>query len=391
MSQSSPPRQPSATPAASAPARPAAAALDRAGVPRRVGAPARTGESDRAGRAGWLAAAWAGASALLALVWTVTGRGYPFGAHDRNGEVSLLRLVPPAAGAPLYAGLLLVAAVLALAVAGQYAVRPARPVRLAVLGLGWLLALVLLVVVPDARVLIVLGYAPMLLLGAPFGWPPVDYSRIFDWPLANKLSAVLGGLLLVRALLSWQFRTAGGCAGCGRRAGATGWTSAAAAAGWGRWAARVAAVIPLLYAATRFAWAAGIPLGISPAFLAEMHRTGLVWAGAGLGAFAVVGAILTTGLVRPWGEAFPRWLPGLAGRRVPISLAVVPALLVGVAVTAAGVGLLANPQFWRMGGYAHVTTLPMMLWPLWGAALVAAAAAYHLRRRGACARCGRSG
>ena len=104
------------------------------------------------------------------------------------------------------------------------------------------------------------------------------------------------------------------CPACGRNDHERGWTTPTSAARWGRWAAYTAAVIPVAYALTRFAWAAGIPLGISRDFLAEMRETGLVWAGAGLGAFATVGAILTLGLVRPWGERFPRWLPGLAGR-----------------------------------------------------------------------------
>ena len=46
-------------------------------------------------------------------------------------------------------------------------------------------------------------------------------------------------------------------------------------------------------------------------------------AGLGLAAAAIGGAWLTWGLVRPWGERFPRWMLGLAGRRVPVGLAVV--------------------------------------------------------------------
>ena len=48
------------------------------------------------------------------------------------------------------------------------------------------------------------------------------------------------------------------------------------------------------------------------------------------------GAILTLELVLRWGEVFPRWIPFLGGKRVPISLAVVPASLVAVLVTRAG-------------------------------------------------------
>ncbi|MEV0211755.1 hypothetical protein [Micromonospora sp. ALFpr18c] len=191
-------------------------------------------------------------------------------------------------------------------------------------------------------------------------------------------------------MLAWQRRTAGSCVGCGRDDTDQGWTTPAAATRWGRWAAGIAAAIPLAYASTRFAWAAGIPLGISREFLTEMQDTGLVWAGFGLGAFATVGAILTLGLVQSWGERFPRWMVGLAGRRVPVTLAVVPATLVAIAVTAASLGLLSNPTFWELTGGISLTGAPMLLWPVWGVALGAATYAYHLRRRGACRRCDRA-
>lgn len=84
---------------------------------------------------------------------------------------------------------------------------------------------------------------------------------------------------------------------------------------WGRWATYVAVGVPVVYAVTRWAWALGIPLGISEELLREGQRSGLWLAGAALATMGVGGAILTLGLVRRWGEAFPRWMIGLAGRR----------------------------------------------------------------------------
>ncbi|RZU73510.1 hypothetical protein EV384_1915 [Micromonospora kangleipakensis] len=341
----------------------------------------------RAGRAAPLAAGWLGLWGVLALVATVTGTGYPFGVDDPDGDANLLRLIPDPVGPPLFAALLLTAAVAALAM--NEPAHPSRPLRALLLGYGWTVAFVLAVVVPDARVLIILGYAPMLLLGAPFGWPPVDYADVFTWALFARAAAMAGGVLLALAVLGWQRRTAGACPGCGRDGADHGWTTPAAAARWGRWAAYVAAAIPTLYALTRFAWAAGIPLGIPRSFLDEMQESGLVWAGAGLGAFAVVGAILTLGLVQRWGERFPRWMVGLAGRRVPVLLAVVPAALVSLAVTAATLGLVTNPEFWHLTGGFSMASAPMLLWPFWGPALAAATYAYQLRRRGVCRRCDR--
>lgn len=109
----------------------------------------------------------------------------------------------------------------------------------------------------------------------------------------------------------------------------------------------------------------------------DLHASGAVWTGAWLGTFAIIGAILTLGLVQRWGERFPRWLPGLAGRPVPVRLAVVPALVVSALVTSAGLGLTSNASRFTGGFWFY---LPQLLWPVWGVALAAAALAYHLRR-----------
>ena len=337
-----------------------------------------------------LAAGWLGLWGVLALIGTLTGAGYPFGAERPPTAATSTccawcRWRWPPRSSPAYC---CTAAVAALAMS-RPAARPPGPLRALLAGYGWAVAFVLVLVVPDVRVLIVLGYLPILIVGAPFGWPPVDYADIFNWALFGRFAALAGGLLLAGAVLAWQRRTAAACVGCGRDHTDRGWTTPAAAARWGRWAAGIAAAIPFTYALTRFAWAAGIPLGISREFLTEMQDTGLVWAGFGLAAFATVGAILTLGLVQRWGERFPRWMLGLAGRRVPVTLAVVPATLVAISVTAASLGLLSNPKFWELTGGLSLTGAPMLLWPLWGVALGVATYAYHLRRRGACRRCDR--
>ncbi|MEK8226632.1 hypothetical protein NKG05_11880 [Oerskovia sp. M15] len=83
---------------------------------------------------------------------------------------------------------------------------------------------------------------------------------------------------------------------------------------------------------------------------------------------------------------------GLAGKRVPVSLAVVPASLVAVAVVPAGLEMIASlvrtsPEMdvssWAMFG-------PGLLWPVWGVALGVATYAYAARRRGMCRVCGRA-
>lgn len=330
------------------------------------------------------AALFAAGSGTLALVATVTGRGFPFGPHDPGNGASPLRALDPAVGAPLFAAVLLITAVVLLFLHGP--ARPPGPARAAILAWCWAVVVALEIVVPDIRVLTFAGYLPVLIVGAPFGYPPVDYGVVFNWQLASQIAAMAGGLLVAAAVLRWQRRTAGACASCGRDGRPGSWTTPEAAARWGRWAVAVAAAIPAFYAVVRLAWAVNIPFGISDEFLAELRDSGAVWAGAGLGGFALAGAVLTLGLTQRWGEIFPRWMIGLAGKRVPIKLATIPAGLVALAVTAASVAFYSDPELYTSDlSLAHV---PQMAWPLWGAALGAATLAYHLRRRPACADCG---
>jgi hypothetical protein len=316
-----------------------------------------------------LAAAWTAGYATIALGWTITGRGFPFGPHDPGRDGSPLRDLDPSIGAPLFAVVLGVTALLVLVGRG--------------LGWTWLVAAVLLLVVPDVRLLTFAGYLPILIVGFPFGFPP-DYGTLLNWTLLYQAIGVVAGVLLARAALRRQFRTAGACEACGRpvlrRPGR-----------WGVRATYVAVAVPVFYAVIRLAWAAGYPLGIPEEFLREMQRTGMVWAGAGLGAFALVGAVLTLGLVQRWGEVFPRWMIGLAGKRVPIRLATIPAGLVAVFVGSASVAFLTDPDGLRaMFSHTSLAEAPWATWPLWSVALAAATVAYHLRRRPACENCGRS-
>ncbi|MGK5685374.1 hypothetical protein [Actinoplanes sp. URMC 104] len=334
-----------------------------------------------------LAAGWAALYGTVALLWTVTGSGFPYGPGSDASDTSPLRAVPADVGSALFACVLLPAAVALLVMSGT--ARPPRAARFILLTYVLLVAAGLLVVLPDMRLLALAGYAPMLILGAPFGWPPVDYSEVFTWTLANQVFAVLGGVLLARAALRWQFRTAGACEDCGRDDRRGGWTSQESAERWGRPATFVAAAVPVLYALTRFAWALGIPLGLSSDGLDDLRDSGAVWAGTGLGAFAVAGAVLTLGLVQRWGEVFGRWMPGLAGRRVPIRLATVPATTVAILVMSASVAFYADPVFYDKLGTDTMAVAPMMTWPVWAVALGAATLAYALRRRPACRVCGR--
>jgi hypothetical protein len=160
-------------------------------------------------------------------------------------------------------------------------------------------------------------------------------------------------------------------------------------------------VAPVFYALTRYAWALGFPLGMSAEELRRGQERGTWIAGLFLATFALVGAVLMLGLVQRWGEVFPRWMIGLAGRRVPIALAVVPASLVSVLLIVGGIaiwsGLDQMVAVLVAGGAEDIGIIgeivfqvgPTLLFPVWGLALAVAALGYYERRRGPCSVCGR--
>ncbi|MFE6783829.1 hypothetical protein ACFVFF_16385 [Streptomyces sp. NPDC057680] len=98
-------------------------------------------------------------------------------------------------------------------------------------------------------------------------------------------------------------------------------------------------------------------------------------------------AFLTLGLVRSWGEVFPRWMPFLGGRRVN------PAAATGAALAGAA-GLCAIAAWGAYAAYADlgpgipstpaqdallaVCYAPLLAWPV---LLAAVAVAYRRRRR----------
>jgi hypothetical protein len=349
-------------------------------------------------RVGNAAALWSLLYGLLGVYWMTGGLGFPFGsANDpRAAAESILGGVRADTAAPVVAVLGLAGAAVAMALtrsvgraAGRGGGHANRLMVRALLAFAWAAAVALLLVIPDRRVLIAVAYAPVFLVGAPFGWPPVSFLTVVPWPVVNQVILMVGGFLWAATAVVSDRHALGACAWCGRTGAGADLTTPAAAARWGRWAVAIAVTVPLLYTTTRLAWAFGVPLGISHEFLREGQRIGMWKAGAALSAVDITGVILTLGLVQRWGEVFPRWMLGLSGRRVPPALAIVPASVVSVLVTSAG--LHAVWDFLQHGfppdGWA--TTGPGLLWPAWGVALGAATLAYHYRRRGACRHCGR--
>ncbi|KUL36935.1 hypothetical protein ADL22_23385 [Streptomyces sp. NRRL F-4489] len=148
-----------------------------------------------------------------------------------------------------------------------------------------------------------------------------------SWPAAaNRALAALGTVLLAATGRSQRRPPAGTRAPAPSRAPAR--VQLAAVAG-------TVAFLP--YCAMKTFWAfGGTFAGTDIAqILASSRRNGAsaVWLTLeswGLDAtvlLAALGLFLLWGLVRPWGQVFPRWTPLLRGRRVPRSLPLAPALL----------------------------------------------------------------
>ncbi|NJC23741.1 hypothetical protein BJ994_002817 [Arthrobacter pigmenti] len=269
--------------------------------------------------------------------------------------------------------------------------RPGRLLAGAAVTFAVVYAGITLLLVVDSRLLTMLGYVPFLLIN--FLVNPGSLDIDFHWPIVGHQAAVLAGVAMwVGTAVVAVRRSVGACLACGR--GNNRFT-AASARRWGKPVTIAAAVIPAAYALTRFAWAAGIPLGLSTELLSELQAGGGVYAGLGLASMALLGTLLTLGLIQRWGSVFPRWVPFIGGRSVPVLLAVIPASLVSVVVVPAGTEIIRLFTADITGGVPFdaenwATGAPAFLWIVWGPLLAAATLAYYLKRRGQCGICGQS-
>lgn len=294
---------------------------------------------------------WSAGYGALGYHWWAGGGGFPFGDPRAVDGESLFVGVGAGAMAPVIA-LACTAGVLVAAAALWWRDVPGWLVA----GYGWVAGGVLLLVLPDVRMLQNLAYG----LRGYFGH--------VDWPVLNQFVCVAGGALWIAAALTVR--------GAGERQDARRWVRI------GRWATAVAVLAPLPYGIQRAAWSFGIPLGVDEAFVTALIADAQAKGVDGIGLFSLPlacfgGALLTLGLAQRWGRRLPGWVPLVGGCGVPRAMAVVPASLVAVAVTVAGLStwrmfLGAGGADWGMGGVG-------LLWLPWGLALGLATFAYHIR------------
>ncbi|MEU8825117.1 hypothetical protein [Streptomyces sp. NPDC048636] len=186
----------------------------------------------------------------------------------------------------------------------------------------------------------------------------------------------------------------------------TGWRGAwraahAPVAGVPRWARIAAHAIPLLVLPSGLWRIATVVFNVGGDGLrhgAEDSAVGLpipVYVTL-LSVFSELLAFTAIGLIAPWGEVFPRWMPILRGRRVPIRAAVVPAALGASVLTVLwtyaaiqitlGSTLQGDPlpddfptvalHGWRLAFFL-ATYAPLLLW---GPLLILLTTAYWRRR-----------
>ncbi|MGW2858901.1 hypothetical protein [Streptomyces sp. NPDC001205] len=154
-----------------------------------------------------------------------------------------------------------------------------------------------------------------------------------------------------------------------------------------RWAVRAAHLTTLVVLPSglwRIAMVLGYPAGYTAAgFVSFDTPWAKVWM-LTLSVLSELVALLTVGLVRPWGEVVPRWIPLVGGHRVRPMAVVVPAALGALALTA----IWANVPCWW--AYPHPDMTPtgnlvvgILYQPLvlWGPLTAAVTVSYYRRHR----------
>lgn len=160
-----------------------------------------------------------------------------------------------------------------------------------------------------------------------------------------------------------------------------------------RWANVAAHIVPLTTVPSglwRLALGLGVPVGFSGE-LAELYAAP-GWITPYVIALSLLAeglALLTLGLVRPWGERVPARVPRLGGRPIPLLAAVVPAALGAVVITTIN---WTSAAMWfgpenngdphaphGVAGFVMAACYAPLL--LWGPLLGAVTVAYYRRRR----------
>lgn len=360
------------------------------------------------------------AAAAVAVTWLAAPGTYPYGSGDnvRTGLNHLIERAPASAMLLTFAVVGILLAVIALRGGASRA-------ALLVAGAGAVAeTLFFAFVMADSSIIASMGY--LAALSAPVCVAVVVVLACRRW---RRAGLVLASLLLVlgvagfasgalstlgeavatylrsftrdpegyyvRIVWSWGMAAAAACWAWTAVASLLGlqshdrtteasasWARPASVRRWGRVATIVAALGPVPYGLARLTWLTPWPLGgpgvdelvVSMTLDATTRLRGSLFALP-----CALGVILTLGLISRWGEAFPRWVPTLSGRAVPVKLAVIPGTLMAAVVTISAPGMLLGAI--ETGDVREVAYMLVAFpFPVWGPMLGAAVFAYWLRR-----------
>lgn len=332
---------------------------------------------------GYIAVVWSLLYGGMHLYWLFGGTGYPFQIEKSADHLfsAMITYLPTKVGGVLFVILCLLGVCFGLIMLKH---KKLPFPRWLLIGYSWGFAFSLILFIPDISLIASIAYAFL-------------FKFAFNWQMVNQIICIIGALLWMFTVIAYQRKTRNACEYCGRTEDGETFILVRKA----QLITYIAALAPIPYAITRFAWAMNIPLGVDTNFPEEFSRINSAarlteWV---FGFLCVGGSILTLGLIQKWGEVFPRWFPLIGGKRVPISLAVIPAFIVALPVTTAG--FIFTFEFLSLT--LHFTTTdsiileqlwgavgPMVFWIPWGVFLGLSAIAYYYRRRGRCSHCGRS-
>ncbi|MGN9788132.1 hypothetical protein ACTMTF_42425 [Nonomuraea sp. ZG12] len=190
-----------------------------------------------------------------------------------------------------------------------------------------------------------------------------SYGVRIAWTIANAAAFIVWLVIAIRPFVSRS----------GAWASDAGWTRPEAAARWGRIVTIAAALCPLPYGLYRLTW-------LTPWPVQDLQGGSLTMAmrlqGSVIAVSALIAAVLTLGLISKWGEVFPRWIPILGGRPVPVGFPVIAGGLMAGLFFLAGTGMVINAI-----ERDTLSALLLFPYPLWAVLLGAAVFAYWLRRR----------
>lgn len=199
----------------------------------------------------------------------------------------------------------------------------------------------------------------------------------------SRATALAGGVLIAASMEAYRRRCRSACLFCGRK---TTLVEAAQLPQWAWWGAYVAIAGCLVRLGAQVAVGFG-----------ELQGGG--WSLVGFEAgFLLAGTVLPLALVHGWGRVFPRWLPLLAGHRVPRWLLLGPGAAIGILMTAYFGFTLFKIAIETLTGTWEPGDDPLPLaffwvavpaYLAWGLGLSAAAIGYHRVTRPRCRVCGR--